>query len=92
MENINYFFLSFFFVAEVHFGEMNKGGRGIRSGLGICTCNDMMQCTCGLDSFQINGSRDRSTSRKDGKDGSKWKKDREREFVPVVSDARKGEL
>lgn len=75
--------------SEVHFGEMNKGGRGIRSGLGICTCNDMMQCTCGLDSFQINGSRDRSTSRKDGKDGSKWKKDRESEFVPVVSDARK---
>ncbi|KAF7389820.1 hypothetical protein HZH68_011677 [Vespula germanica] len=37
--------------SEVHFAEMNKGGRGIRSGLGMCSCNDMVQCTCGLESF-----------------------------------------
>ncbi|XP_047362057.1 proto-oncogene tyrosine-protein kinase receptor Ret isoform X1 [Vespa velutina] len=42
--------------SEVHFAEMNKGGRGIRSGLGMCSCNDMVQCTCGLQFYRkING-------------------------------------
>ncbi|XP_066584360.1 proto-oncogene tyrosine-protein kinase receptor Ret [Prorops nasuta] len=33
--------------SEVHFGEINKDGRGIKSGVDMCFCNDMMQCTCG---------------------------------------------
>ena len=68
---------------------MNKGGRGIRIGLGFCSCTDMMVCTCG--NFQKgNGGRGGSGSRKEEKEGPKLKKDRD--IMPVVSDARKGEL
>ncbi|XP_033229380.1 proto-oncogene tyrosine-protein kinase receptor Ret isoform X2 [Belonocnema kinseyi] len=72
--------------SEVHFAEVNKGGRGIRSGLGICWCNDMVQCTCG--SFpKGNGGRGGSGGWKEEKEGPKYKKDRD--ITPVVSDARK---
>lgn len=33
--------------ADVHFAEINKNGRGISSGLGMCSCTDMSTCTCG---------------------------------------------
>lgn len=76
---------------------MNTGGRGIRSGLGTCSCNDMMQCTCGPVSFRKAGNGGGNANgvngyggggSKDGRDRSKSNRDREREAV--VSDARKG--
>ncbi|XP_015604148.1 proto-oncogene tyrosine-protein kinase receptor Ret isoform X2 [Cephus cinctus] len=38
--------------SEVHFGETNRDGRGIRSGLGICSCDDMIRCTCAPESVR----------------------------------------
>ncbi|KAK0090118.1 hypothetical protein PV325_002950 [Microctonus aethiopoides] len=78
--------------SEVHFGEMNRGGRGIKSGLGTCSCNDMMQCTCGPVSFRKTGSDgvDESSGGADGdgnKDSTRMKKERQKEVV--VSDAHK---
>ncbi|XP_076386974.1 protein kinase receptor Ret oncogene [Megachile rotundata] len=35
--------------SDVHFAHMNEGGRGIKSGLGTCACNDQLQCTCNVD-------------------------------------------
>lgn len=85
--------LVIYFLAEVHFGEMNRGGRGIKSGLGTCSCNDMMQCTCGPVSFRKTGSDgvDESSGGADGvgnKDSTRMKKERQKEVV--VSDAHKG--
>ncbi|KAK2581248.1 hypothetical protein KPH14_008038 [Odynerus spinipes] len=74
--------------SDVHFAEMNKGGRGIRSGLGLCSCNDMVQCTCGLDAFRKGnggGGGPLVTANKEGRgDGSgKLRKDREKNEEPV---------
>ena len=75
----------------MHFAEVNKNGRGIRSGLGICACNDMIECTCGPKSLLIgNGGQGGSSGFKEGKTGHKMKKDRD--TMPVVSDARKGKF
>lgn len=81
--------LDCFITAEVHFGEMNRGGRGIKSGLGTCSCNDMMQCTCGPVSFRKSGSDTSGSNGVGGnKDSAKAKKERQKDSV--VSDAHKG--
>ncbi|XP_072765447.1 proto-oncogene tyrosine-protein kinase receptor Ret isoform X2 [Anoplolepis gracilipes] len=36
------------------FTHMNQNGRGIKSGVGTCSCNDELQCTCG--SFREQGN------------------------------------
>ncbi|XP_032666681.1 proto-oncogene tyrosine-protein kinase receptor Ret isoform X1 [Odontomachus brunneus] len=38
--------------SDVHFAESNEDGRGIKTGLGICACNDLLKCTCGPDTFR----------------------------------------
>ncbi|XP_012542287.1 proto-oncogene tyrosine-protein kinase receptor Ret [Monomorium pharaonis] len=37
--------------SDVHFAHMNSDGRGIKSGLKTCTCDNLLQCMCGIDSF-----------------------------------------
>ncbi|XP_014612211.1 PREDICTED: proto-oncogene tyrosine-protein kinase receptor Ret [Polistes canadensis] len=87
--------------SDVHFAEMNKGGRGIRSGLGICSCNDMLQCTCGPESIRKDngggggsGGGGRGSqftkSNKTGKNeaNGKLRRDRDKNEEPVT-DARK---
>ncbi|XP_034952246.1 proto-oncogene tyrosine-protein kinase receptor Ret isoform X2 [Chelonus insularis] len=77
--------------SEVHFGEMNREGRGIKVGLGTCWCNDMIQCTCGHMSFRKSTGDNSNTSGGtfggSSKDSYKPKKERQKE--PVVPDAHK---
>ncbi|XP_014298126.1 proto-oncogene tyrosine-protein kinase receptor Ret isoform X1 [Microplitis demolitor] len=77
--------------SEVHFGEMNRGGRGIKSGLGTCSCNDMMQCTCGPVSFRKISSGDSSGAGgaygSGNKEVARSKKERQKEAA--ISDAHK---
>ncbi|XP_058807437.1 uncharacterized protein LOC131673446 isoform X2 [Phymastichus coffea] len=49
--------------SEVRFAEVNQDGRGIRSGLGACWCDDYMQCTCGSSFRKQLGKEPRETSR-----------------------------
>lgn len=71
---------------------MNKGDRGIKSGLGTCACNDMLQCTCNVDRFRARndnagpGPDPGGKGNKDARDG----KLRDRENQVLVSGARKG--
>ncbi|XP_029046222.2 proto-oncogene tyrosine-protein kinase receptor Ret [Osmia bicornis bicornis] len=53
--------------SDVHFADMNKGGRGIKSGLGTCSCNDELQCTCNVDRMP-NDNPGKGTNNKDDKD------------------------
>ncbi|XP_034194422.2 protein kinase receptor Ret oncogene isoform X2 [Osmia lignaria lignaria] len=53
--------------SDVHFADMNKGGRGIKSGLGTCSCNDVLQCTCNVDRMP-NDNPGKGTNNKDDKD------------------------
>lgn len=70
--------------AEVHFAEVNKGGRGIRSGFGACWCDDVMQCTCGTSFRKPPGG-------KEAREASRARKERDRLMPQVVGpDARKG--
>ena len=74
--------------ADVHFAHMNKNGRGIKSGLGTCVCNDVLQCTCNVDRFRV---RHESPTRanKEGKEG-KERKSQDEENEILISGARKG--
>ncbi|XP_033304852.1 proto-oncogene tyrosine-protein kinase receptor Ret [Bombus bifarius] len=79
--------------SDVHFAHMNKNGRGIKSGLGTCACNDMLQCTCNVDHFRAqNDSPGRGGKQgmdgEEGKDG-KGGKSRDIEEEIVVTGARK---
>ncbi|XP_044595519.1 proto-oncogene tyrosine-protein kinase receptor Ret isoform X1 [Cotesia glomerata] len=76
--------------SEVHFAEMNRGGRGIKSGLGTCSCNDMMQCTCGPVHFRKTGSDGSGATGAYGsanKEVARIKKERQKETA--ISDAHK---
>ncbi|GAB1866896.1 Proto-oncogene tyrosine-protein kinase receptor ret [Camponotus japonicus] len=42
--------------SEVFFGHMNENGRGIKSGVGICACNDELQCQCGPNTSRQKGN------------------------------------
>ncbi|XP_011500594.1 PREDICTED: proto-oncogene tyrosine-protein kinase receptor Ret [Ceratosolen solmsi marchali] len=73
--------------SEVRFAEMNKGGRGIRSGFGTCWCDDFTQCTCGA-SFRRPTTG--SGGAKEAREAAKSRRDRERTPPPFVgADARK---
>lgn len=63
---------------------MNQNGRGIKSGLGTCTCDDELRCACGPGAFQQqeNGVPDAREERP--------KKSRDRKNSDPVSGARKG--
>ncbi|KAI4502874.1 hypothetical protein M0802_001918 [Mischocyttarus mexicanus] len=82
--------------SDVHFAEMNKGGRGIKIGLGVCSCNDMAQCTCGLESFRKDnggggGGSQLKTVNKERKNeaNGKLRRDRDKIEEPMPG-ARKG--
>lgn len=82
----------YFISAEVHFAEMNRGGRGIKSGLGTCSCNDMMQCTCGPVHFRKTGNDGSGATGAYGsanKEVARIKKERQKETA--ISDAHKGQ-
>ncbi|KYN39021.1 Proto-oncogene tyrosine-protein kinase receptor Ret [Trachymyrmex septentrionalis] len=51
--------------SDVFLAHMNSNGRGIKSGLNICTCNDLLQCTCGVDSFLQQGNDVPGTTREE---------------------------
>ncbi|CAK9821735.1 Proto-oncogene tyrosine-protein kinase receptor Ret [Anthophora retusa] len=70
--------------SDVHFAHMNKGGRGIKSGLGTCACNDVLQCTCNVDRFRIRHENP-GKANKEAKEG----KMRDRENEIVMPGARK---
>ncbi|KAH0948767.1 hypothetical protein HN011_004634 [Eciton burchellii] len=70
--------------SDVLFAHMNRDGRGIKSGLDACSCTDLLQCTCGLDTFRQQGN-DVPGAKKE-RLGSGKPRDRENE---VVSGARK---
>ncbi|OAD57019.1 Proto-oncogene tyrosine-protein kinase receptor Ret, partial [Eufriesea mexicana] len=53
---------------DVHFATLNKNDRGIKSGLGTCTCNDALQCTCNVEHFRIRND-DPGKGNKEGKYG-----------------------
>ncbi|XP_018342502.1 PREDICTED: proto-oncogene tyrosine-protein kinase receptor Ret [Trachymyrmex septentrionalis] len=72
--------------SDVFLAHMNSNGRGIKSGLNICTCNDLLQCTCGVDSFLQQGNDVPGTTREERPGTGKL---RNRENEVVVSGARK---
>ncbi|XP_046608465.1 proto-oncogene tyrosine-protein kinase receptor Ret isoform X2 [Neodiprion virginianus] len=59
--------------SDVHFAHVNKEGRGIDVGLGMCSCTDTLQCTCGPRTTQKKengphgGPGSNGKSKKDGK-------------------------
>ncbi|KAL6260698.1 hypothetical protein P5V15_008221 [Pogonomyrmex californicus] len=71
--------------SDVFLGHMNSNGRGIKSGLNTCSCNSLLQCYCGVDSFSQQGNDVPGTSREE-RLGAK-KRDRGNEVI--VSGARK---
>lgn len=73
----------FAFLADAHFAHMNSDGRGIKSGLHTCICDDLLQCTCGINSFLQVGNDVSGTTRE------ARGKLRNRNDI-VVSGARKG--
>lgn len=75
-------------LAEVHFGVMNKGGRGIHSGMGTCTCNDMMQCTCFPFLEETRGSPE--VANKNGNLTTYFRKDRNNHPPPPPPKPTKG--
>ncbi|XP_017887331.1 proto-oncogene tyrosine-protein kinase receptor Ret [Ceratina calcarata] len=70
--------------SEVLFAHMNKGGRGIKSGLGTCTCNDILQCTCNVDRFRVRSDNGTSKGNRDKK-----KEDKELQENEILVGARK---
>ncbi|CAL7948028.1 unnamed protein product [Xylocopa violacea] len=73
--------------SDVHFAHMNKDGRGIKSGLGTCACNDMLQCICNVNHLPGNNenSGKGSKERREGKE----EKPREHGNQSLVSGGRK---
>ncbi|XP_077274013.1 protein kinase receptor Ret oncogene [Temnothorax americanus] len=71
--------------SDVFLAHMNNDGRGIKSGLNTCICNDVMQCTCGVDSF-LQGNDVPETTREERLGTGKL---RDRGNEVVVSGARK---
>lgn len=76
-------------LADVHFADMNKNGRGIKSGLGTCACNDVLQCTCNVDRFRIKDSEKGNKERKESKEEKEGKSQNQENKI-VVTGARKG--
>lgn len=68
----------------MHFGNKNKNGRGIKSGTGICSCDDEA-CSCIADVFRQQGN---NNGAKEERQSSRKLSDRENEVL--VSGARKG--
>lgn len=77
----------FAFLADALLAHMNSDGRGIKSGMNTCTCNDQLQCTCGVDSFLQQGNDVPGTTRKERMGAGKLR-DRGNE---IVLGARKGQ-
>ncbi|XP_050459947.1 proto-oncogene tyrosine-protein kinase receptor Ret isoform X1 [Cataglyphis hispanica] len=65
------------------FAHMNQNGRGIKSGLGTCTCNDELRCACGPGAF-----RQQENDVPDARE-ERPKKSRNRNNSDPVSGARK---
>lgn len=72
--------------SDVLLAHMNSNGRGIKSGLNTCTCNDLLKCTCGVDSFLHQGNDVPGTTREERLATGKL---RNRGNDAVVSGARK---
>ncbi|KAL0112809.1 hypothetical protein PUN28_012223 [Cardiocondyla obscurior] len=71
------------------FAHMNSNGRGIKSGLNPCTCNDVLQCTCGVNSYFQQGNNMSGTTREERLGTGKL---RDRGNEVVVSGARKASI
>ncbi|XP_076755260.1 protein kinase receptor Ret oncogene [Xylocopa sonorina] len=73
--------------SDVHFAHMNKDGHGIKSGLGTCACNDMLQCICNVNHLPGNNEN----SGKGNREGKERKEEKPREHgnESLVSGARK---
>lgn len=89
-QSTTYFIYIYCPLFEVHFGEQNKDGPGIKEGLETCFCDDTMQCTCGA--LSVRGD---SNNGRDNK--PKQKKYRDRDSVitglpPYDKNSSKGEL
>lgn len=76
-------------LADVHFADMNKNGHGIKSGLGTCACNDVLQCTCNVDRFRIKDTEKGNKERKESKEEKEGKLQNQEDKI-VVTGARKG--
>ncbi|OXU23816.1 hypothetical protein TSAR_007538 [Trichomalopsis sarcophagae] len=72
--------------SELRFAEVNKNGRGIRSGFGTCWCDDYMQCTCGASFRSRSGSS--GSGNKEARE-TRMRKERDRLPQAVSSDVRK---
>ncbi|RLU21488.1 hypothetical protein DMN91_005861 [Ooceraea biroi] len=66
--------------SDVLFAHVNSGGRGIKSGMDACSCNDLLQCTCGLDTFRQQGNKVPGGAKKE-RLGSGKPRDRENEVA-----------
>ncbi|KAF3427350.1 hypothetical protein E2986_12135 [Frieseomelitta varia] len=73
--------------SDVHFAHINKNGRGIKSGLGTCACNDVLQCTCNVDRFRVRHENP-ARANKEGKEGKERKSQNEENEI-LISGARK---
>lgn len=67
------------------FAHMNENGRGIKSGVGICTCNDELQCLCGPNSHRQKGNN------VPGAKEERLRKSRDRKNPDLVLGAHKGQ-
>ncbi|KAG7197801.1 hypothetical protein KM043_001615 [Ampulex compressa] len=72
--------------SDVLLGHVNKAGRGIKSGLGTCACDDELRCTCGFPSIR-EGKDKVGGGNGEGREGAGKLQERENEVL--VSDARK---
>nr|XP_033321805.1 proto-oncogene tyrosine-protein kinase receptor Ret isoform X1 [Megalopta genalis] len=50
-----------------HWADLNLGGRGIKSGLGTCACDDLLECTCNVNKHPL--QTDSEKPNKDARDG-----------------------
>lgn len=64
---------------------MNEDGRGIKTGMGTCVCDEYLKCDCIADTF-----RQQANDGPGAKERQGFKKLEDRENEVVISDARKG--
>ncbi|XP_078044954.1 protein kinase receptor Ret oncogene [Augochlora pura] len=74
-----------------HWADLNLGGRGIKSGLGTCACDDLLECTCNVNKHPL--QPDFEKPNKDSRDGKSRNREDSREDdlenENIVTGARK---
>ncbi|XP_029175598.1 proto-oncogene tyrosine-protein kinase receptor Ret [Nylanderia fulva] len=67
---------------DIHFGDANQSGRGMKNGLRTCACDDNLKCTCNIPAFpqgnNVPGAKE-----------ERPRKSRDRKDEILVSGARK---